>query len=123
MYGHMWEYIVLGKLLQGWLQVFPEGDELRPHVLFDALHAFWKRGDPKYLEVLTGETDVCHTHPLVDARCFPALHPTARRIRQDWPYGACTTCSDKITSRTLASPLSAKVTRRALGSTIPPTSQ
>jgi hypothetical protein len=58
MYGHMWENIVLGKLLQRWLQVFPEGDELRPHVFFDALHALWKRGDPKYLEVLTGETDV-----------------------------------------------------------------
>src|SRR4029453_13257333 len=63
MYGHVWEHIVLGKLFQGRLKVFPEGDELRPHVLFDALHAFWKRGNAEYLEVLTGETDVCNTPP------------------------------------------------------------
>jgi hypothetical protein len=85
MHRHMWEDIVLGKLFQGWLQVFPEGDELRPYVRLDTLHAFWKRGDPKDLEVLTGETDVWHIHPLVDAPCLPMSHATARLVRYDWP--------------------------------------
>ncbi len=63
MHRHMRKHIVVGDFCERWLQVLPEGCELRPHSLFDALHTFRECWNLEDFEILTGKPDLCHTYP------------------------------------------------------------